>query len=193
MSVESNPYVSPLTTELGEPRSAIPTDDAESIRRQYLNHEASVRAVGLLYYMFGNGMVLGSIITGTVSLTDIGLEPGEAILGIVCFPLGVFVIATGWALHRLQPWTKAPVGIVSGIGLLGVPLCTIVNSYILYLVFSAKGTMVFSPEYREIIRQTPHVTYRSSVFTLVLLALLAVIVFLPAVLVIGILCAAFLS
>ena len=39
---------------------------------------------------------------------------------------------------------------------------TLIGFYMLYLLLSKKGTMVFSPEYKEIIAQTPHMKYKTS-------------------------------
>ncbi len=41
-------------------------------------------------------------------------------------------------------------------------LQAIIPSYILYLLLSKKGSMVFSSEYRRIIERTPHIQYRTS-------------------------------
>jgi hypothetical protein len=48
----------------------------------------------------------------------------------------------------------------------------LINGYILYLVFSEKGRRVFSPEYQEIIRQTPHVKYQTSIIVKIFVGLL---------------------
>ena len=72
--------------------------------------------------------------------------------------------------------TRVPVAILSGIGLLNFPIGTLINAYILYLVFSAKGQYVLSRPYAEIIRQTPHVRYRSSALLIVLLIIIGLIV-----------------
>jgi len=181
MSFESNPYASPLTTDLAAPPSAEVT--AEMIRRKHLSHEASVRSVGFLYYLGGGFLVLAGMGLVVGSIADPKAGVALAFLGVFYFVMGSASLAIGWGLRGLQPWVRIPVGIFSGIGLLGFPLGTLINGYILYLVFSSKGTMVFSPEYQEIIYQTPHIKYRSSLLALVLLAILIVII------VGGILCA----
>jgi hypothetical protein len=48
--------------------------------------------------------------------------------------------------------------VLSGIGLLGFPIGTLINGYILYLFLSKKGRTVFAPEYQEVIEATPHVS-----------------------------------
>ena len=42
-------------------------------------------------------------------------------------------------------------------------------------LFSAKGKMVFSEEYKGVIAETPHIKYRSSIVTWILLGLLVII------------------
>src|SRR5262249_25305566 len=99
------------------------------------------------------------------------------------FYLGVFALHTalGVGLRGLRPWARWVEGAVSGL-VLALPSVTIVVSvffgvvavgvtylvsalivgYVLYLMLSAKGAVVFSPEYRDVIARTPHVKYRSS-------------------------------
>jgi len=179
MSLEPNPYASPLTTDVEAPTSATPSTDKELIRRKYLNHEFSVRSLGLLYYFMGGVMVLAPIMA-LVLKTVARMGLAEAISGVCYLALGLLVLAIGWGLRGLRPWTRVPVGILSGIGLMLFPsgalisayvLYLVINAYILYLVFSPRGATVFSPEYREIIRQTPHVTYQLSRLTVILLGI----------------------
>ena len=65
---ELNPYAATsatLATNLGT--------DAELIRQQHLSHEASVKSIGLLYWLggfFGCLLSIGYVIGGVVSLTD---------------------------------------------------------------------------------------------------------------------------
>jgi hypothetical protein len=84
-------------------------------------------------------------------------------------------------VRRLKPWARIGSGILSGIGLLGFPIGTIINGYILYLLFSKKGSMVFSDEYKRVIQQTPHIKYRTSVIILVALGLLLFLMMLAMV------------
>ena len=67
-----------------------------------------------------------------------------------------------------------------GASLAGAVVGSIIPAYVLYLLLSAKGTMVFSPEYKRIIAETPHVKYRTSCivwgFLVVLLVILAIAV-----------------
>ena len=57
---------------------------------------------------------------------------------------------------------KIPVTILSGLGLLSIPIGTLINGYILYLMYSQKGKVVFSPEYQDIRDATPEIQYQTS-------------------------------
>ncbi|MBN2296713.1 MAG: hypothetical protein JXM70_30080 [Pirellulales bacterium] len=61
--------------------------------------------------------------------------------------------------------------IISGIGLLQIPIGTIIHAYILYLMLSRKATVVFSPKYREIIARTPHIKYKTSLAVKIILGI----------------------
>lgn len=149
--------------------------DAEAVRRQYLNHEASVRSVGFLYYLGGAAMLVmsGVGIIGALGASGmIGAMELAMLFLILLLGIGQIVVGTG--LRRLRKWARIPTAILSGIGLLGFPIGTIINAYILYLVLSKKGGMVFSDEYRAVMEQTPHIKYRTSIVIWILLALVLV-------------------
>jgi hypothetical protein len=169
MSISENPYASPVA---GVTAGELEGTDAEQIRKMYLSHEASVQSIGLLYYLGGIGAIL--FVLGSAAGTPTSRTPS---LVMISLGVGLMIVqfALGRGLRKLRPWVKAPVGLFSAIGLLGFPVGTVVSAYILYLIFSRKGTMVFSPEYQEIIRLTPHIRYRSSPLMIILLALLVAV------------------
>ncbi|HKB60455.1 MAG TPA: hypothetical protein VKC56_10480, partial [Gallionellaceae bacterium] len=63
-------------------------------------------------------------------------------------------------------------GVLAGLGLLGFPFGTVISAFILYLLFSKKGAMVFSDEYKQVIADTPDIKYRTSIIVWIFLALL---------------------
>jgi len=151
---------------------------AEGIRKAHLRHEASVQSVGLLYYL---GSVL-FVCVGTAMIVRIfstGRSPralGAAVASFAVFlALGAGQFWVGIGLRRLRKWARIPTGIFSGLGLLWFPLGTIINAYVLYLIFSQKGKMVFSDEYQAVIRQTPHIKYRTSIVVWILFGLLVLL------------------
>ena len=69
---------------------------------------------------------------------------------------------------------------MAAIGLLGFPVGTLINAYILYLLLSKKGALILSPAYAEIRRATPHIRYRMPVWNWIVIAIvvLAVVAYL---------------
>ena len=163
MSTPENPFASP--PEIDDDAVVEMVGDAEDIRLQYLTHEAAVRSIGFLYYLGGVLSVLvmfGHIAAGFVVVDDVA--------GLVLFVVfiifdGVWaalIFAVGRGLRILARWVRIPVGILSTLGLPLIPIGTAISAYILYLIFCRKGRIVFSPEYREVIRQTPHIKCKTS-------------------------------
>ena len=170
MDAQDNPYASP-TAEL-EYAELLPAShsEAEHIRRMYLKHEASVKSVGLLYYCSALFLAVGTLGVFIALLDE--YAPAAFGLAALYLVLSVASFFVGRGLRQLDSRVRLPVGIFSGLGLLMFPMGTIINGYILYLVFSEKGRKVFSPGYREVMEQTPHIKYKSSMLALFLLALI---------------------
>jgi hypothetical protein len=99
-------------------------------------------------------------------------------LGAALFLLtvGGLQLWVGLGLRKLRPWTRIAAGILSGIGLIAFPLGTLINGYILYLLFSKKGSTVFSADYQRVIADTPHIKYRTSILVWIVLGLLVLVV-----------------
>lgn len=172
-----NPYRPPAAGLV--PKTAGTATDAETIRRELLQHETSVRSIGLLYY-FGFSMLtlatigtLGAIVFGDLGELDsisVGLTALYALVAALAFYL-----ARG--LRRLDPKIRGPVTAFAALGLLGFPFGTLINAYILYLLHSDKGKRVMSEEYRDIIARTPHIKYKSPTWLIVAgLLILALVV-----------------
>ena len=167
---EYNPFQAP---ENPFDASELAGTQVEAIRNAHLSHEASVKSVGTLYMIGG----VFCLVAPVLFLLSPGARTANAMWFL--FPvIGIIQFATAFGLWGLRGWARIPTGFFSALGLLGFPLGTIINGYILYLLFSAKGSMVFSDEYHEIIAQTPHIKYRTSIIVKIFLfLLLALIVF----------------
>jgi hypothetical protein len=150
---------------------------AEETRNQHIKHEASVKSIGLLYYLGGAALVFAGLATVAAALSPSGKSEALA-MSVVLVLLGGVQIWTGTALRKLRSWARVVAGILSGIGLLGFPIGTLINGYILYLLFSQKGKTVFSPEYQEVIQQTPHIKYKTSIVVWILLGIVILIILL---------------
>ena len=177
MSEAVNPYAAP-TARVDD---AGTNSEAEAIRKAHLGHEASIKAVGVLYYLGGALMT----IAGLVGAVGAPKADGVALL-LFIGAFGVAQLAVGYGVRSLRPWGRVVAIILSVIGLIGFPIGTLISAYILYLFLSKKGRTIFSPEYQDVIAATPHVKYKTSIIVWIFLALvLAFIVITIGVVMIG--------
>jgi hypothetical protein len=160
---------------------ANPAEDPRSIRKTHLSHEASVRSVGVLF-------VIGAVILVGLSMVRF-LNPQrgplviEIAVSLIIVVLGVLQFWTGIGLRRLKPWARVPTGLFAGVGLLGFPIGTLINVYVLYLVFSTKGKTVFSEQYQAVIAATPDMKYRTSIIVWAFLGILIAVLLLIVIVV----------
>jgi hypothetical protein len=157
-----NPYAAPAA--LVEDVAANP--EADAIRRAHIGHEASIKAVGILYYVGGVLVAAGGIATLRAELA--------MALGLVV--VGILQLFAGWGVRGLRRWGRILGCILSALGLLGFPIGTLINAYILYLFLSKKGRTIFAPEYQDVIAATPDVKYRTSIVVWIVLGLLVILV-----------------
>jgi len=150
----------------------------EEMRKEHLKHEASIKSIGVLYYLGGAALLLVAI--GTLFSIGRSRDGAETLahifIAVLCLLLGAGQLWVAAGLRRLKKWARIPTGILSGLGLLGFPLGTLINGYILYLIFSQKGKTVFSEEYQAVIEQTPHIKYRTSIVVWVLLGFVLLLI-----------------
>ncbi len=151
---------------------------AEETRKTHLRHEASVRSVGRLY-LLGAAVLMFFSVSGLVMMVRLSpLAAGRAgpvHLRGVAFTGGFALLAAlmfwvGRGVRRLNPSVRTVAAILAGIGLIGFPIGTLINAYVLWLLLSAKGKTVFSEEYRRIVAETPHLRYRTPWWVWVLVA-----------------------
>lgn len=150
-------------------------EGAANTRKQHLSHEASIRSVGTLY-LFGGWVVAGLTVLMLGLMQTASRGPGVGLLEIASMVLlaglGVVQIWTGRLLRRLDAGARIPTTILSCIGLLGFPIGTLINGYILYLIHSAKGRFILSPQYQGIVAATPEIKYRTSIVVWIVLGLI---------------------
>ena len=176
-SAPPNPYA-PAVISSGDPTFA---SDSERIRRQHLAHEASIKSIGILFFLGVLSLFVGGIANIIAAIS--GATPPEMfvvalVVGVVCLVLSVLMLIVAVGFRKLAPWARIPGMIFAGIGMLAVPVGTIINGYILYLLASAKGKMVLSPEYRKIIFETPHIQCKTAVVVWILLGILGFVILL---------------
>ncbi|MCB1227252.1 MAG: hypothetical protein KDK99_15650 [Verrucomicrobiales bacterium] len=169
-----NPYAPPSVDVSLNP---VLDSEAEQIRKEHLKHEASIKGIGTLYILTAIIVVCG-VLFMSFAFWSAGESPDSAspvglvIILLLLGGLGVFHFMVGRGLRQLAPWSRVPTIVLSSIGLLGFPFGTIINGYFLYLVASQKGSMILSERYREIVRLTPHIKYRTSIVVWILLGIL---------------------
>lgn len=180
-SHHQNPYESPTTQSFDDGFSADP-DDFEQMRRYHLSHEASIRSFGSLYWFGGGVMVFlgGAVIVrslmGTLNQRQIGLPFEMIMTSTVYIGVGLLQIAVGRGLRKLTPNGKKG-GIIFGmIGLIGFPVGTLLGGYLLYLLLSAKGKVIFSPQYQEVLKATPHIVYKNRIVLLLLIIVVLIVI-----------------
>jgi hypothetical protein len=168
MSDAVNPYAAPTAPVEDVPANA----EAEAIRKAHIKHEASIKSVGTLYFL---GAILATL-GGLFGLAGAPQAQGDLVASAVMLALGVAMFFVSWGVGRLRSWGRTAGCVLSGIGLIGFPIGTLINGAILYVFLSKKGRTIFSPEYQQVIAATPHVKYRTSWLTWAFLALIILVV-----------------
>lgn len=176
--METNPYAAPREME-----PAAPSSEHEALRREYLKHEASVKGVGSLY-LIGGAILLFAAFGVGIAGSPTRAESAAYILPIAgAFGvIGILCLAVASGLRKLKPWARVTAIVLSGlsviVSLFAMPQSVIgllIHAYILYILISAKSTLVFGPYYQEVIAATPHIKYRTSIVVWILLGLFLLI------------------
>ncbi len=168
MPAAANPYAPPRANVDDVARA---NSEAEEIREEHIKHEASIRSIGILYYLSGGMLGIAAIVV-VAGLSMTGLAKSGPFIGVLYLGFGALFIVTGRGIRKLRPWARTTSIVLAAIGLLGFPLGTLLNGYILYLMLAKKGKRIFEDDYKDIIEATPHVKYRTSIVVWIFLGLL---------------------
>lgn len=175
----------PTETTSGASPEAVappPAVDAEAMRRTHLNHEASVKSIGTLYFLGAIVCILAGVSGLVAALAGPGQVQSETndttavISFLLLLGMGAVQFQVGRWLRVLNPRARTPTTLLACLGLLAFPLGTLINAYILYLVRSQKGAMVFSPDYAAVVAATPHIKYKTSLLAWVALIIVIAVV-----------------
>ena len=147
---------------------------SEEIRKTYIDHETTIKSVSYLYYLGAGVLIMTSV---TAAILNRGDKPfGDRISGVMLMVgIALFEVWVGMDLFSLKRWARVAAGILSGLGLLSIPIGTIIHGYVLYLLFGKKGAEVFSPSYQKIIAETPGVKGKTSVMMWVCMGLMVLL------------------
>lgn len=146
-----DPYAPPKA----ELRDADAPTGVEALRISLIGHERQLKSVGSLYLLGAILMTLG----GTVALVNAGASAS----GIAIVAIGLALGALGIGFYLLRPWVRIPGGAIAAIGMLAIPVGTLMGAYVLYVMFCKSGRTILAPPYRAVIRATPHVKYRRTI------------------------------
>ncbi|RYD61897.1 MAG: hypothetical protein EOP83_15950 [Verrucomicrobiaceae bacterium] len=141
--------------------ASLPASDIREVRETHLKHEASIKAMGFLC-LLGGVLLLGSfafVSIETIAAGSLAESPAMSLLFQIAF--GILQLIAGISLRQLQGWSRIPAAIVAAVSMVAVPIGTIIGIYILYLLFSPKGSKILSAEYRQIVVLTPDMRYRT--------------------------------
>ncbi len=164
--MSENPYATPTNLDI----PVHPESEAEAVRKEHIGTEASIKSIGILYWLAAIGMGLVSVLMLSTG------EGQERALGALFLVIAIVYLMTGSAIRRFKPWSRVVTGILSGIGLIGFPVGTLINGYILYLIFGKKGKVVFTESYQEVIAATPHIKYQTSKWVWIVLGVIVLVI-----------------
>lgn len=165
--MEQNPYAAPQSQVLQSSTAE------EAIRREHINTEATIKSVGILYYLAAIMLIMVAIPNMMRGKTHPSVEP--VVVGLVLILAGLGVGLVGHGLRKLRSWARIPTIIFACLGLFGFPVGTLINAYILVKVCGKQGEFVMTEEYQRIIAATPHIQRKTSIVVIILLVLLVLI------------------
>ena len=182
LRVSDSPYAPPSTPVFDD--FVVAGSEAEAIRQHHLRHEIQIKSIGALYYFAGTMFFLAGLSLLFVrSQTQHALLSMELIVGYTVS--GPIFLVVGYGFRRLRPWVRIPGSIFSAIGLFAIPVGTVINLWILYLMHCTKGRVVLDSSYQQIVNATPLIRYRRSlsdwIATIIIFGLLIFLVVAMAV------------
>ena len=174
-NTSQNPHAPPAMLEDAVPKMAAMNCDDEAIRREFLEHEASVQAMGLLCMIGGTSLSLGGSVLLIITLASVRAMPMDRlavpfIVALLLLSTGIFQWRVGIGLRKLNPPSRGCGIALSCVGLLAHSLGTRTDGYFLFLLASRKGRFLFSSEYNRIRKATPHIRYEASLWVWLLVA-----------------------
>lgn len=178
--MSDNPYEAP-SADLSLVATRVESADVD-VRQAHLKHEAQLRSVGLLYFL-GAFIMLVMAVPFLFAFPEAGSREANDLPMLLFFTLFPFAVAfvfctVGYGFRALRSWVRIPGTAFGLLGLTQFPLGTLINAYVLYLMYCPKGRTVLAPDYARVRAATPHLRHRRGLLgTLVLMILIGVITF----------------
>lgn len=157
---DRNPYAPP-TSAVSDPGVAVDAATLQ-LRRDHVRHERLLRSTGSLYWFFTLLVTITAAVAIGFGSLDGGRPVGSALALVVAIYGGlIFAVgAVAYGLSRLRSWVRIPAIVLSVLGLLIIPVGTIINGYVLYLLLSKQGATILAPGYAEVMTATPEVRFQ---------------------------------
>ena len=155
-----NPYAAPLVgLETVDPFQ----QDDTRIRQQFIDCEANVHSIAELL-MCGGIIVAGVCVVMAFNFVAVDrlAALGAAVLLASTGLAGIVQLIVGLRVRAFRPRARIGAIIFCALWLLFLPLGTIFGGVCLWYLLRPAAKYVFTEEYRDIIRRTPHVQFRTS-------------------------------
>ncbi len=154
MPTEVNLQASP--SQAGGDQAGGADSPAEKLRKEHIGRESTIITLGYIFVYSGFALA-GTTALGKAVFKLDSLPIGPALWIFISLAYFAALTIVGYGLTNLKSWVPIPAAIVAILSLYNVPFGTIVGAYMLWLVFSKKGRVIFSPEYAAIVAATPHI------------------------------------
>jgi hypothetical protein len=170
VSGAENPFAPPETES-----HPGPVEDSAALRtrREYLETEVQVRALGSVFFVVGT-VVLGWSASILVIVGRLSSRSVELLVPSVALGVSVAFLALGFFLRRLEPRAFWPAITGASVLLFTFPVGTPIGLYVLLVLLRPKSRQVLSAHYAEVRRATPFVVYRTPMLVWALLGLVLV-------------------
>ena len=123
----------------------------------------------------GGAMIVQSLME-ILDQRQIGFPFEIIMISAVYIVVGLLQITVARGIRKFTPNGKIG-GIIFGmIGLIGFPIGTLLSGYMLYVLLSAKGKVIFSPQYQEVLKATPHIVYKNRIVLLLLIIVVLIVI-----------------
>ncbi len=131
-------------------------DSTATTRKDHIIHEALVRSVSVFYLLAALPLIaLGAYgAFGAIALVGSGWALFAVFVTLVWWGIAYLLVNTGIGIWKLRGRSRVVSIVLSVLGLISIPVGTIISVFVLYVMCSGKGQKVFSPSYQHVIAQT---------------------------------------